>query len=167
MGHNFFIFGFCVQFSGMLFEGNWFDWFYFLHIEGLALIIEFLILGEWLSKSSLIVETDFLGVLVGLCLNPSGGVLSTAPDLHFQITYHLNDHYYISKLNYINIIKSLLSHTKSSGHHGNCQTYQYQNKLPEMQKIGIAWRWEYESGVFVEELSGEYYWLLCLFRGWA
>ena len=49
MGHDFFIFGFCVEFGGMLFEGNGFDRFNFLHVEGLALIIEFLIFGEWLS----------------------------------------------------------------------------------------------------------------------
>ena len=60
MRHDIFIFSLCIEFSGMLFEGYGFNRFYFLHIEGLALIIEFLILCERLSQSSLIVETNFL-----------------------------------------------------------------------------------------------------------
>ena len=98
--HDIFVFVLSVQLCWMLFECNWFDWFNFLHIESLALIIEFLVFSEWLSESCLIVETDFLRIFVGLGLYPSRWVLSTGSHLHFQITYHLNDHYYISKLNY-------------------------------------------------------------------
>lgn len=105
MGEDVPVFGFGVEFGGVLFEGNRFNGFGFLHIDSVALIIEFLVLAEGLPQPSLVVKTNFLGVLVGFSPNSSSRLLPTASHLHFQIPYHptitiiflnptINYHYY-------------------------------------------------------------------------
>ena len=100
LGENISVFGLSMELGRVLLEGDRFDRFYFLHVEGLALIVEFFILGEWLSQACLVVKTDFLRVFIGLSLDPAARFVPGSPHLDFQITYHLNDHYYIPKHSY-------------------------------------------------------------------
>ena len=128
LGKDIFVFGLSMELGRVLLEGDRFDRFYFLHVEGLALIVEFLILAEGLSQACLVVKTDFLRVFVGLCLDPAPGFVPASPHLDFQITYHLNDHYYIPKHS-----DSILLH---HNYHGDCQTPSPQDQLPQVQQIG-------------------------------
>ena len=88
LGEDVPVLGLGVEFGGVLLEGDRFDGFGLLHIEGVALIIEFLVLGEGLPQPGLVVKTNFLGVLVGLSPNSPPRLLPAAPHLHFQIPYH-------------------------------------------------------------------------------
>ena len=105
MGEDVLVLGLGVEFSGVLLEGDGFDGFGLLHIDSIALIIEFLVLSEGLSQAGLVVKTNFLGVLVGFSPNSSPRLFPATPHLHFQIPYHptitiiflnptINYHYY-------------------------------------------------------------------------
>ena len=138
LGENISIFSFSVKLGGVLLQGNWFDRFYFLHVEGLALIVEFLIFGEWLSHACLVVKTDFLWVFVGLGLDPTARLVPTSPYLDFQISYHLNDHYYIPKNSYSILLHHNYTWRLQNHHLSRSTTWSAPKKTCIKKRISIS-----------------------------
>ena len=91
------VFGFCVKFSGGLFECDGFNGSLLFKCESFAFVIEFAVLGEWDFRFGIAVEADLLVVFVGLGADAPWLFFLGRAHLHLQIADHLNDHYYISK----------------------------------------------------------------------
>ena len=82
----------------VLFEGDGFDWFSFLESESLTVIIVFAMLAERNFRLLGVIESGSFQVLVSLSPNSSRLFFAFASNLDFEVSNHLNDHYYNSTI---------------------------------------------------------------------
>jgi hypothetical protein len=91
------VLGLGIELGGSLLKSNGFDGSLLLESESFAFVVRFAIFCEWHLGPGLVVKADFFSIFVSLGANAPRRLLLGLPHLHFQVAYHLNDHYYNSK----------------------------------------------------------------------
>ena len=108
-----------------------------------------------------VIESSSFEVLVGLRPNPSGLFFALASNFHFEVSYHLNDHYYNSTIYSLHqkFIKSYHVVSKNSKLHPSPP-----NHLPQVLQVGTPPNGIHQLSLSIKNLSIKSGLLLCMCR---